>query len=91
MKRKDEREDGHYSITIDQHCKLFKNLEETETVLLTHGDSVDKVAPMFKVVAPSGNIIAAITSEENKLFGVQFYPEVDLTEHGLEMFRSFLF
>lgn len=29
-------------------------------MLLTHGDSVDKVADGFKVVAQSGNIIAGI-------------------------------
>lgn len=32
-------------------------------MLLTHGDSVDKVADGFKVVAQSGNIIAG---EEHK-------------------------
>lgn len=39
---------------------LFRGLQKEELVLLTHGDSVDKVADGFKVVAQSGNIIAGI-------------------------------
>lgn len=37
---------------------LIRGLQKEELVLLTHGDSVDKVADGFKVVARSGNIIA---------------------------------
>lgn len=35
-----------------------RGLQKEELVLLTHGDSVDKVADGFKVVAQSGIIIA---------------------------------
>lgn len=37
---------------------MFRGLQKEEIVLLTHGDSVDKVADGFKVVARSGNIVA---------------------------------
>lgn len=37
---------------------VIRGLQKEELVLLTHGDSVDKVADGFKVVAQSGNIIA---------------------------------
>lgn len=37
---------------------VVRGLQKEELVLLTHGDSVDKVADGFKVVAQSGNIIA---------------------------------
>lgn len=36
----------------------IRGLQKEELVLLTHGDSVDKVADGFKVVAQSGNIVA---------------------------------
>lgn len=39
-------------------CVFIRGLQKEELVLLTHGDSVDKVADGFKVVAQSGNIIA---------------------------------
>lgn len=37
---------------------MLRGLQKEEIVLLTHGDSVDKVADGFKVVARSGNIVA---------------------------------
>ena len=58
--KKSVREDGVFNITLDNTCSLFRGLQKEELVLLTHGDSVDKVADGFKVVAQSGNIIAGI-------------------------------
>ncbi|CAF90658.1 unnamed protein product [Tetraodon nigroviridis] len=89
--RKSVREDGVFNIALDNTCSVFRGLQKEELVLLTHGDSVDKVADGFKVVAQSGNIIAGIANEQKKLYGTQFHPEVDLTERGMEMLRNFLF
>ena len=54
----------------------FRGLAKKQKVLLTHGDSLGKVADTFKAVATSGPIIAAIANEKTKIFGVQFHPEV---------------
>ncbi|XP_071999053.1 GMP synthase [glutamine-hydrolyzing] [Engystomops pustulosus] len=89
--KKNVREDGVFSIGIDNTCSLFRGLQKEEVVLLTHGDSVDKVADGFKVVAQSGNIVAAIANESKKLYGVQFHPEVGLTENGKVMLKNFLY
>ncbi|CAB1348262.1 unnamed protein product [Coregonus sp. 'balchen'] len=89
--RKSVREDGVFNIGLDNTCSLFRGLKKEELVLLTHGDSVDKVADGFKVVAQSGSIIAGIANEQKKLYGTQFHPEVDLTERGTEILRNFLF
>ncbi|XP_060690795.1 GMP synthase [glutamine-hydrolyzing] [Hemiscyllium ocellatum] len=89
--RKNVREDGLFTVNVDNSCSLFRGLQKDELVLLTHGDSVDKVAEGFKVVAQSGNIAAAIANESKKLYGVQFHPEVDLTEHGRDILKNFLF
>uniref|UniRef100_A0A8C9QTK2 GMP synthase (glutamine-hydrolyzing) n=1 Tax=Scleropages formosus TaxID=113540 RepID=A0A8C9QTK2_SCLFO len=85
------REDGVFSIGLDNSCSLFRGLQKEEVVLLTHGDSVDKVADGFKVVAQSGNIVTGIANEQKKLYGTQFHPEVDLTERGMQMLKNFLF
>ncbi|CAI5775755.1 synthase [glutamine-hydrolyzing] isoform X1 [Podarcis lilfordi] len=89
--KKDVREDGVFSITLDNTCSLFRGLQKDEIVLLTHGDSVDKVADGFKVVAQSGNVIAAIANESKKLYGAQFHPEVSLTVNGKAMLKNFLY
>ncbi|XP_014252727.1 GMP synthase [glutamine-hydrolyzing] isoform X2 [Cimex lectularius] len=89
--RKDVREDGQFTIDIDTKCILFKGLEKSQNVLLTHGDSIDKVAESFKIVAQSGSIVAGIANDKLRLFGLQFHPEVDLTQNGKSMLHSFLF
>jgi len=60
-------------------------------VLLTHGDSVDKVPDGFRVVARSGEIVAGIECAEKQLYGVQFHPEVDLSVDGTAMLKNFLY
>uniref|UniRef100_A0A8B9CU08 GMP synthase (glutamine-hydrolyzing) n=1 Tax=Anser brachyrhynchus TaxID=132585 RepID=A0A8B9CU08_9AVES len=89
--KKSVREDGVFNITLDNTCSLFRGLQKEELVLLTHGDSVDKVADGFKVVAQSGNIIAGIANESKKLYGAQFHPEVSLTVNGKMILKNFLY
>ncbi|XP_042898106.1 GMP synthase [glutamine-hydrolyzing] isoform X4 [Parasteatoda tepidariorum] len=91
VQKKDSREDGQFVIQVDTTSALFKGLEKEELVLLTHGDSTDKVADTFKVTAKSGNHIAAIANEKLKIYGVQFHPEVDLTTNGKLMMKNFLY
>ncbi|XP_076358588.1 GMP synthase burgundy isoform X3 [Tachypleus tridentatus] len=89
--KKDVRDDGQFKIQIDTKSPLFKGLEKEELVLLTHGDGVDKVAVNLKVVATRGRSISAIANEKLKIYGVQFHPEVDLTEKGKEIMKNFLY
>ncbi|GFS20966.1 GMP synthase [glutamine-hydrolyzing]-like [Elysia marginata] len=91
VERTESREDGQFNIQVDTSCLLFKKLAAEQEVLLTHGDSITQVADGFKAVAHSGSCVAAIANEKAKLYGVQFHPEVDLTENGLQMLRNFLF
>lgn len=70
---------------------VFRGLDKTQEVLLTHGDSIDKVAESFKPIAQSQAFIAGISNEKLNLFGVQFHPEVDLTVNGKAMLKNFLF
>ncbi len=91
IKTKDIREDGQEYISVDISSKLFKGLSKTEKVLLTHGDSVEFVADGFELTAESDGIVAAIENEEKKIYGIQFHPEVDLTENGKQVFHNFLY
>ncbi|CAH0720485.1 unnamed protein product, partial [Brenthis ino] len=90
--RKEAREDGQYEVEVETTCPLFNRLEKLQPVLLTHGDSVQKVGEKFRVGAQSSNhLIAAIYNEQMRLYGVQFHPEVDLTPKGKQMLSNFLF
>lgn len=66
-------------------------MEKDQLVLLTHGDSIDRVADCFRATAKSSNFIVGISSDKMNLYGVQFHPEVDLTTNGKQMLHNFLF
>lgn len=60
-------------------------------MLLTHGDSIDRVGDKLEVAGRSpSNIVAAIYNEVLRVYGVQFHPEVDLTLSGRQMLKNFL-
>lgn len=86
-----QREDGPTTIQIKSDSPLFKGLESSQEVLLTHGDSVTALGKGFRQIASSGDLIAGIENREKNLYGIQFHPEVDLTSHGQEMIHNFLY
>ena len=89
--KKSIREDGQFTIKVDPSCEIFDGLLESQKVLLTHDDFVDQLAPCCRVTAQSGGLVTAIAHQERKVFGVQFHPEVDLTENGTKMLKNFLY
>jgi hypothetical protein len=61
----------------DKCCYLCcRGLEKVQRVLLTHGDSIEKIADNFRVVAASGSFPSSIANDKLRLYGVQFHPEV---------------
>lgn len=91
VERNRRREDGPCEIKINNHSLLFRGLEVTQGVLMSHGDSLGTMAEGFRVVAESNGLVAAIENPQRRLYGVQFHPEVDLTAHGKEILRNFLY
>jgi len=81
---------GETDIDVSSDCPLFDGLKESQRVLMSHGDSVDKLADGFEVCASSGKIAAAVYNEKMSVYGVQFHPEVDLTVNGFSMLKNFL-
>lgn len=84
------KEYGQNEIWIDNTMPIFEGLEETQKVLMSHGDTVKTIPNGFTVIGKSGDAIAAIGNVEKRMYGVQFHPEVDLTEEGMKMFENFI-
>ncbi len=91
VEKKAVREDGQHSVTVETDSSLFGSLGKDQEVLLTHGDSIGSVASGFRVIASSDGIVVGIENSGKKLYGLQFHPEVDLTENGKEMLKNFLY
>ncbi len=81
---------GQTEIEIDTSCPLFDGLDASQKVLMSHGDAVKVLADGFKCVGKTGDVVAAIYDSERKIVGVQFHPEVELSENGVKMLENFL-
>lgn len=57
---------------------------------MSHGDHVTSLPAGFSALARSENSpFAAVANEEQRLYGLQFHPEVNHTEGGVEILRRF--
>ncbi|MEG0770840.1 MAG: glutamine-hydrolyzing GMP synthase [Clostridia bacterium] len=82
---------GETVIDCNLDCLLFSDLSSTkQAVLMSHGDSVKELAEGFKICAMSEDVVAGIYNEKINCYGVQFHPEVDITENGKQILDNFL-
>ncbi|TYB58078.1 glutamine-hydrolyzing GMP synthase [Nonomuraea sp. PA05] len=70
---------------------IFAGLPASQTVWMSHGDSVAAAPEGFRVTASTRETpVAAFESVERGLYGVQFHPEVLHSEHGQAVLKHFL-
>jgi GMP synthase (glutamine-hydrolysing) len=89
-----EREFGHADIEVCGESRLLRGFSagESTSVWMSHGDRVKSLPEGFEPVARSGNSpFAAMHGPEDRIFGVQFHPEVVHSPRGGEMLNNFLF
>lgn len=66
------------------------DLVKSGVVIMSHGDTVTKLPEGFIAVGSTKQVrFAAVINEKKKLFGVQFHPEADHTERGIELLKNF--
>ena len=86
------REYGKTETFYDTTCPLFRGLPASGISWMSHSDYMARVPEGFALVAHSHacpNV--AIADVARGFYGVQFHPEVNHTEHGLDMLRNFLY
>ncbi len=81
---------GRTEIALDTTCPLFEGLGARLCVLMSHGDAVVTLPEGFRSVAWSDTICAGVWNAKKRLGGVQFHPEVDLTDGGIRILENFL-
>ena len=71
--------------------KIAENLPEEFTGWMSHGDEIVKVLPGMKTFATTPHMKFALAGDvKRKLYGIQFHPEVEHTENGMEVLRNFI-
>jgi GMP synthase (glutamine-hydrolysing) len=70
---------------------LLGGQPESQTTWMSHGDSVSEAPAGFEVLASSSSTpVAAFASDERKLYGVQWHPEVKHSAFGQAVLENFL-
>ena len=90
---KKRREFGRAFIFKKKQSNLMKNFfSKKNSVWMSHEDAVVKLPKNFKVVAfTKSSKLTVIENSKNKIYGVQFHPEVTHTDNGNQIFKNFLF
>lgn len=92
IERSGHREFGHTEIEADTSNPLFKSTPVRQRVWMSHGLRVGSLPGGYESIASSeGCPIAAMHDGEDRVYGLQFHPEVFHTDHGAEILRNFLF
>ena len=88
-----KREFGRAILYKKKKSLLTKNFFTSSTdVWMSHEDAVIKMPKNFNVVASTKESkFTVIENEKNKIYGVQFHPEITHTKNGIQIFKNFLF
>ncbi|WP_438312897.1 glutamine-hydrolyzing GMP synthase [Sporosarcina sp. FA9] len=79
-------------ISLNTSSKLFEGQPESQEVFLSLGDKITVLPEGFSSYASSEpSEIAAIGDDNRKIYGIQFQPEVQQSEHGRDFLEKFIF
>ncbi|ADX68360.1 glutamine-hydrolyzing GMP synthase [Weeksella virosa] len=71
--------------------RLFDNVPRESTIWMSHFDEVIQAPKGFQITGKSSVEIAALANEDQKIYAVQFHPEVTHTEFGTTILSNFVF
>lgn len=87
-----DREYGKAELSIEGDSLLFEDVRNDSTVWMSHGDYLTNLPNGFNVIGTSlHSPICAIENVQQKIYGVQFHPEVAHTDEGKKILGNFLF
>lgn len=92
VSRASKREYGKAELEIVSDSVLYRGLEQTQTVWMSHSDVVVEAPAGFQVdgkteAAP----VAAMSDPAAHIYAMQFHPEVQHSINGNEMIKHFLY
>jgi len=94
VKQSKSREFGLAKVIKINNSILTKNFfsKKENNVWMSHADQVIKLPKNFKVIAKSNNSkLCIVENSKEKLYGIQFHPEVTHTNRGKIILKNFIF
>jgi len=93
VEKSDKREYGRSKLQINYSVELLKDVKNDSDVWMSHSDTITKLPENFTIAASTHNIpVAAFgnENEKNKIYGLQFHPEVYHSAEGKKIIKNFL-
>ena len=82
---------GKVELKITKNDKIFDKVPEKSIVWESHNDEVSKLPDSFDRLAESNDCkIQAMKHKQKPFYGLQFHPEVEHTEYGVQIFKNFI-
>ena len=85
---------GKRDIRVLKESLLFKGVPEISVSWMSHTDHVAELPSGFDRLAETAEKtcpVAAFGSDDKKIYGVQFHPEVAHSEYGNQLLKNFLY
>jgi GMP synthase (glutamine-hydrolysing) len=77
--------------TVDHHDELLKEISIDTQVWMSHADTIARVPSNFEVIASTPSVkVAAFRLQNERVYGIQFHPEVTHTTEGKNLLRNFV-
>ncbi len=85
-----KKEFGPEEIIFDSQPSIFSLPKKKFSAIMSHGDTVTVLPKGFTAVGHTKQVdYAAVINEKKKIFGIQFHPEAQHTECGLDLLKNF--
>ena len=76
---------------MEKDNPLFQGFDDHSQVWMSHGDTITAIPENFKKIASTDTVeFAAYQAKDEKLWGVQFHPEVFHTTQGSLLLKNFV-
>jgi GMP synthase (glutamine-hydrolysing) len=87
-----KHEYGHAILHLSNtDSSLFADLPGSTPVWMSHGDKIEKLPPGFAALAYTENSPMAVFGKGDRVFGLQFHPEVAHTPEGKKILKNFVY
>lgn len=83
---------GYTDVKVDTTSKLFHGVEAETVCWMSHTDFISGLPSGYRAIAKTKDCpVAAMENEAEKIYAVQFHPEVMHTREGGKMFSNFVY
>ena len=92
VERAPEREYGRVTVHMAEQTGLLAGMSNASFCWMSHTWQVAACPPGFRTIARTFSCpVAAMANDEQRIYGVQFHPEVTHSDEGRQLLRNFLF